>query len=250
MAEIINLPIFTDVNLQGYYRLESNLNDSSSKGRTLTAVNALNYIDFKYGKGYTQNNNKINYLKINNTMGITGGAMSMGCWFMDVATETSGVDHGIICQADATTSKTRFGIKKTNSYLNFSRDGFGGGGTTGIINLNWATYISTTRKTLLVLTYDGSNLRAYVDGLPVGGPTAASGNGAGYSGSVNGFFVGMFEGWAGEDTTYNANGIYDEPFILNRCLAADEILAINNETSLNSLKFYRRTRFTGSITGI
>lgn len=247
--EIKNSFLLSDTNLQGYYRLESNLKDSSTKGRTLTAVNTLTYIDYKYGKGYSQNNNKANYLKINNNMRITGGVMSMGCWFTDVATESSAGDRGILCQADATTSKTRFGICRTNGYLRFSRDGFGGGGISGAINLDWDTYIDTTKKTFLVLTYDGTNIRAYVDGV-LRGTTPASGNGNGYSGSVTGFFVGMFEGWTGEDTTYNANGIYDEPFILNKTLSAEEIQTIFADYSTNYLKQYRRTRIPGSITGL
>lgn len=247
--EIYSSFLSSDANLQGYYRLESNLKDSSTKGRTLTAVNTLTYVDYKYGKGYSQNNNKINYLKVNNTMRITGGAMSMGCWFTDVGTSNDANDHGILCQADATTSKTRFGIKRTNGYLCFSRDGFGGGGTSGAINLDWDTYVNTTKKTFLVLTYDGTNVRAYVDAV-LRGTVAASGNGNGWTGSVNGFFVGMFEGWTGEDTTYNANGIYDEPFILNKTLSLGEIETVFADYSTNYLQQYRRTRIPGSITGI
>lgn len=224
MPQLLDTYIFNDANLQGYWKLESNLNDSSKVGATLTGINTVAYTTGKWSTGYTQSNNKTNYLRSTSSFNVDGGAMSMGCWFKDVGTETGVTERGIMSQVNIT-SKTRFGIACQGTNLYFGRDGIGGGGTPGSVLVPWSTYTSTSIFRLYVLTYDGSTIRAYVDGNFVGS-AAASGNGAGYAGAVTGFGVGIFQGWAGWDTSYNANGIYDDVFIYNRELKPGEVMGL------------------------
>ena len=151
--EFYGTSLLTDANIQGYYRLESNLSDSTTNARTLTGNGSTAYTTGKFGNAYTQSNNKVNYLNVANSMGVDGGNMSMGVWFKDVGTENAGTERGIMSQVNIT-SKTRFGIRRLGTNLVFGRDGVGGGGTAGAVTVDWSTNVSQANYNLLVLTYD------------------------------------------------------------------------------------------------
>lgn len=225
MPELTTNSLAQSSNLQGYYRLESNLNDSSGNSRTLTGVNTVAYDSpAKFGNGYHQSNSKTNYLRINNAMNVNGGAITIGGWFKNVNTESSG-DRGIVCQVNIS-SNVRYGIRRNGTNLVFSRDGVGGGGTPGSVSVDWSSHISSSEYVFLTISYDGVSVRGYVNGDQVGSAVAASGNGNGFAGAVSGFGVGIFQGWAGWDSTYAANGRYDDFFIFDRALTTTEINGI------------------------
>lgn len=246
--ELNKLPFLTDANLQGYYRFELNIDDTTPNARNLIYYGAApGYSDGVFGAAYDKVNNN-DFLYVNNAMGVDGGAITIGCWFKEVATQTT-KDSGIVCQVNINTD-TRYAILRQNTNLVFMRDGIGGGGTAGRVILTWATYISVTKFSHLVLTYDNTNVKAYIDGEYIG-QAAASGNGAGYAGSVTGFGVGAIEGWngwAGTGGPYCSNGIYDDVFIMNRAMTADEIYELYYGVLLEN-RVYRRTRLPGAVTG-
>jgi len=72
-------------------------------------------------------------------------------------------------------------------------------------------------------TYDGANLRLYVNGVLRAGPTAASGNG-----SVSGFDGFKISGLVEYDTLMNLSGIFDEWGVWNRALIQQEITDLYN----------------------
>ena len=246
-----NHPLITDANLQGYWKFEENLTDSSGNGHTLTPNGTPTYQnDGKYDyvnflQRYTQVTQGY-YALISDGMNVDGGDITMCVWFRDFTTRT-GTDSGIIGQANIT-SHTRYAISRDSAGtgLIFYRGGIGGGGTEGKITLTWATYISTTTWAHLSLTYDGTNVKAYVNGNYIN-QAAASGDGSGCGGSATGFGVGITSGWDGwTGPKYCAMGHYDEAVVFNRALTAEEISSIYNFQLLNNRR-YRRIRLPGSI---
>jgi len=218
-------PLTNDANLKAYFRFENNLNDTTAGGHTLTGVGTVTYVASKFNNGYSQNNSMSNYCYIADSLDVNGGAITMGVWFKDVATDYTNIsDRGLVSQVN-TNTKTRYGIKSTSSNLVFVRDGIGGGGTKGTVQVTWTNYISTAVYKLFVLTYDGTNVIGYVNGVSVG-QAAASGDGDGWPGSVTALGVGTFQGWQGWDPTYSANGLYDDVFVFNRALTPTEVLEL------------------------
>lgn len=244
--EFANSSFIFDANLSANYKFEDNLTDSSGDGRTLTGVGTVAYTTGLFGKAYTQSNSKNNYLYTSNSMDVDGGAITMGCWFKDVGTEyTATSARGLLSQVN-TNTKTRYGILAQSSNIYFGRDGVGGGGTSGSVAVPWTSYMSNASFNNLILTYDTTNICGYINGEFLG-QAPASGNGAGYAGSVTGFGVGIFQGWAGWDTTYSANGIYDDVFVENRAFSASEVASYYADSVYNYLVLPRRNRFLGSI---
>lgn len=202
--------------------LNGNSTDSSGNGFNLSEVGSGGtYIQGKFGKSFDQNGSN-NYLKYSGSIGIDGGNITMNIWVKDVATSSGAGGHGFLCLGN-TTSKTRYAITKDGaSNLLFLRDGFGGGGTGGAVTVTYSSYVTTTKYTLLTLTYDGTNVKGYADGVYLG-QAAASGNGNGYAGSETAVSVGRLQGWDGFTYDYGADAIYDEPTIENRAWSPEEV---------------------------
>ena len=223
--EFYSSTLTNDANLKAYYRFENNLNDTTAGGHTLTGVGTTTYVASKFNNGYSQNNTQSNYCTIADSLDVDGGAITMGVWFKDVATDyTSTFDRGLVSQVN-TNTKTRYGIKSSGGNLEFTRDGIGGGAIRGTVSVVWTNYVSTTEYKLFVLTYDGTNVAGYVNGFLVG-QTNASGNGDGWPAATTGFGVGSFEGWNSWESTYSAIGLYDDAFVFNRALTPTEVLEL------------------------
>ncbi len=220
--ELYSTYLLSDPSLEGYYRFSSNVNDSSSKGRNLSITGSANYTTGVFGNAYTQNSSFSNWLYINNSMGVDGGAITLGIWVKDVNTTSSGYSWSNFIHQRNLTSNTSYGIGMDKSgqptSLIFARSKEYVG--SDAITVNWSTYVSTSTFRFYVLTYDGTYLRAYVDGELVAEPIPASGNGSGGGGSTQ-FRIGSGQGWDG--FTYAANAIYDDAFVLSRALGEDEV---------------------------
>lgn len=230
MPELYNTPLFSDANLIAYYRLA---NTSDSKGSfTLTNYNSVGFATGKFGNGANYgaaNTNK--YLGTTNTLGINGGAMSMSLWWQNNGTVVGHQMLDVAVQGN-TSSKIMYRINYDNrsggSKYKFYRNGFGGmaSGTTGEIIID--AIPATSGYDHLVLTYDGTTLKGYLNGKLVGS-AAASGNGAGWSGMAGGFLLGAVMAWDGWKT-YDPGGFYaslsgvlDDVAVFNRALTAAEV---------------------------
>jgi hypothetical protein len=221
MAELYTTSLFSDANLKAYYRLESGaLTTDSKNGFTLTNNNSVGEDMGKYGGAAdfgTANTNKS--LSIANDLGITGGAITITGWYRPNTDIGNGGVWIFTAQEDSGTSVQyaieyrRSGATRTLVFRRY-RQG---------IAANEITYnvdLGTTSYRHIVLTYDGTNLRGYLDGSLVAGPTAFSGNGTGVT--ADSFSIGNQRGLA------SGNGFYssidaDDVAVFSRALTADEI---------------------------
>ena len=115
------------------------------------------------------------YVIKNSDLGITGGVITLSIW-VKLNAEISSGEWCFVSQIDAGTH-VKYAIDyKYNSgtrQLSFYR-------TRYTVVDNQATYnitLGTSNWYHLVLTYDGSNVKGYVNGVLQAGPTASSGNG-------------------------------------------------------------------------
>ena len=85
--------------------------------------------------------------------------------------------------------------------------------------------LGTTNWNHIVYTYDGTNIRGYINGSLVAGPTAASGNG---SSAQSDFFSIGADRASGSGQSF-FSGLIDEVSCFNRALSLSEIQTIYNE---------------------
>lgn len=241
MAELNTLTtLLADGNLKAYYRL-ANTSDSGSGGFTLTNNNSVPFVSAKYSNGAdfgSSNTNKS--LTINNNLGITAGNVSISCWVKLKAEIGSGT-WGLVGQEGRQIGGDEW-IRYQIGYeynggarrLRFSRVKNDVADQTA----NYTITLGTSSWHHLVLTYDGTNLRGYVDGTLQAGPTAASG----FGGSANGhseFSIGASPSGtntAGEVENY-ASAIIDDVAVFNRVLNSTEVTSLYTDPQLTSPAF-------------
>lgn len=81
MAELNSTSLLSDANLQAYWRLEDNGNDSSSNSNTLTPRNSAPYAAAKYGQGLDLTLASSHYADANDSASLSfTGDFSISCW--------------------------------------------------------------------------------------------------------------------------------------------------------------------------
>jgi len=157
------------------------------------------------------------YVIKNSDLGITGGVITLSIW-VKLNAEISSGEWCFVSQIDAGTH-VKYAIDyKYNSgtrQLSFYRTRY------AVVD-NQATYnitLGTSNWYHLVLTYDGSNVKGYVNGVLQAGPTASSGNGT--SGGSDCFAVASEGG-----TVFHANATLFDARCYNRVITDNEISEI------------------------
>lgn len=235
MAELITTSLFRETTLKAYYRCESGVLtiDSSGNGYTLTNNNTVGEATGKYGIAAdlgASNSNK--YLSVANNFGIDGGVITMNLWFR-TASATQAGDHPALAALYSGNTKTEYGIT------------IGGVGITGwrlkagtAYQETTAVVISANTWYMATLTYDASYIRFYLNTVLVGGPTAASGNGADTQSNL--FTIGRRA-----DTTAIAyqSGYVDDVVVSNTVFKGTQIEELYNDTVINYIKGRPRNRY-------
>jgi hypothetical protein len=158
-------------NLKAYYRFIDDATittDFSGNGYTLTNTGTTATIAGQFNNAADfGSSNSTKMLNVNDAMGIDGGAISIVCWVKVLGFPTAGNTVNPVHQVNDT-SKTEYMIKFFRTKTGVSQDGVGyfnyDPGTT-----DWHHY---------ALTYDGTNIRGYIDGTLQLSPVAVSGNGS------------------------------------------------------------------------
>lgn len=224
MATLRSTLLFNDANLKAYYEHSAGalLVDSSPNGNTLTNNNTVAEGTGKYGGGAdfsATNTNKS--LSVASNLGIDGGVISIVGWFQLKAEISSG-NWYFAFQESATTDVGYFfdyaynGGSRTLTFWRI-REGIDTVGYTHSITMG------TTDKYHLGLTYDGTNVRAYLNGSLIGTSASATGSG---TGGVSAFRIGAAAGGA----VGFASIISDDVAVFNRVLTADEIANLASDT--------------------
>lgn len=218
MAELNSLSaLLADPNLKAYYRGE-NFNDTTANAFNLTNSTGTSNVPAKFSNGISGDGVDDNVF-ITNNLGIDGGAISMSLWVKPNSEIASG-QWGLICQTSAT-SKVRYEIfyeyNGGTRQVRFNRvkNNVGTEGGTSSITMG------TSAFTHLVLTYNGTTLKGYVNNVEVLN-TSASGSGA-TTGNSSLILLARDNG----DNTINqqdySNVILDDVAIFNDALTTDEI---------------------------
>jgi hypothetical protein len=212
-------------NLVAYYKLDESsgdASDSSGNGYTLTNTNTVGYATALINNGAdfgTANTNKV--LTRASNLGITNGACSISIW-VKLRTEIASGTYGFIQKSNATnhvayiisyeynggTRRLAFNRQRQNTSNNY---------------VNYTTTLGTSNWNHLVLTYDGTTLTGYLNGVSVGTPLNTSGDGA--SGGDNTVDIGH----ANEQFSTSYSSMYaDEVGIWSRALSASEVTSLYN----------------------
>ena len=211
----------------------NDVNDSTGNAYTLTNVGTVPFnpglID-DAADGGTGNSTK--WLRVDNDLGITNGAITMTVW-VKMNAEISTGTQAVLMKGDSGTN--------VMNYISYDYNG----GTRRIIwnrqRQNTANDIITFNATLgttnwnqIVYTYDGSNLRGYLNGSLVAGPTAYSGNGAGAG--IDIFEIMGHNNIAGNPqySVLELSGLADETSVLATALSANWITTEYNNQNDNA----------------
>lgn len=187
-VELNSTSLLNDPTLRAYYRAE-NVNDTTINSYTLTNNNsvAFNAAKFNNGADFGTTVNGTKSLSINSDIGITSGNITISCW-VKLATEIAAESgYYYLVNKSSTTNVAyiiRYAYNSGSPRLEFIRSRVG----TANDQINYTVTLGTTNFYHLVLTYDGSYIRAYVNGSQVGSDTASTGTGA--SGGVDKLYIG------------------------------------------------------------
>lgn len=235
MGELKTLrTLLADANLIAYYKLED-VNDSKAS-YTLTNNNSVTFPAGKFSNGAslgTSNTNK--YLSVNNDMGITSGAVSISLWVKILTAPGTNVLYALFERGDAGvdvrhwikyidsggTKKVQFNRQRENTANDF---------------VDYNVDLGTSEWKHLVLTYNGTTIRGYLNGVDVGN-AASSGNGA--SGvDIDYTYIGAQRTQTPSVAQY-ASAIIDDVSIWNRALTAAEVALIFKENRSNFFQIFK-----------
>ena len=160
-------------NIVAYYKLD-NVNDSVAS-YTLTNNNSVTFDTGLIGNGMNlgaSNTNKS--LSTSNTLGINGGAISISLWVKVLTPVTSG-NYFDLCVQGNVTSDVYYLLRYYNNSgvltVIARREKYGVGSS----EVNSIVDLGTTNWNHLVLTYDTTTVKLYVNGSLIGG-LSGSGN--------------------------------------------------------------------------
>lgn len=214
MAEINSLGIIFGGNLQGYWRMEDNWNDSSANGYNLTANNSPTFSTGKYGKAGTfasasSQSASIAYSSCPNI--IISGSQTWSCWVNQTTTSSYQTLMGI-SQSGGTDSRGLVSSVDSNQNFYFTLNGL----TTNTQATGYNS-ITTGVWTHVCGVYNTatSTLKLYVNGVEVDSKTA--------SGSPTAITSGTFSLGRRGDAAVFLNGSLDDAAIFNTALTAGEV---------------------------
>ncbi|MEK6626040.1 MAG: LamG domain-containing protein, partial [Bdellovibrionota bacterium] len=204
-----------DANTVGLWHLEEQtgagayLKDSSGNGYNGTPTNGPTIVQGKIGKAWNFDGTN-DYVTVADNNGLTNSSKTLEAWVKLSALGTNDLIAGKAEEEWLTYSAT-------DTSCASSKFGFAVANTTP----TWACASSITSPVTgqwyhLVGTYDGTNIRLYVNGVLEGGPTAQTTS----PNSTAPFDIGSYSGGA---TTYAVAAAIDEVRLSNSARTADEI---------------------------
>lgn len=202
--------LFNHANIQEYYTLEDVNADKNANNLTNNNTVAFNPGRFtNAADAGASNTNKS--LTIASKLGYGGGAYSILFWFKQHAEVTTD-NHTLIDVEDDTSDSllfVRYSYNGGNPVLFFTRDKSG----VAAEGPSYSTALGTDWHGI-ALTYDGTSIRGYLDGVLVAGPTAASGNGTNAVAAAFGIFKRV------RDDNEYTSGLIDDVGLFNAEISA------------------------------
>lgn len=210
--ELYTSSLYSDANLQGYWRLENNFTDETANNNDLTNRNSTAFATAKFGSGADFESGSLQYADIAHASqtNLNGtGSKTISCWFKP---ESIGVNHVLVSKDNAVAEGYLLYITSGNNPRFIGR-----GLTTNTLVTSTET-VSAGSWYHVVGVYDssGSKLKIFVNGVKTevtaSGTTAAS--------SVP-FAIGAREKGGTQDL--HADGILDDVAFFDRALTDTEV---------------------------
>ena len=205
-----------------------NLTSIGTTGPTSTDGAIYDATDYGAVKHSTSGSSLSRAQKVDNDMGIHGGAYTMQLLVRansGITGSGTNVD-GLLTITDAQTGWRPIILTdpKNGANLTYFQSGIGGG-VTGALSI--PNPIGTTEYEYLTMTYDGSILKAYHDGVEVGSMTVTGTPSGGFN-PHDGVVVGCLPGWNGIDQLYDSLHDIDEVRISAQVKSPEWIATENN----------------------
>lgn len=242
MAEVCNTSLFNSANLKADYEFEV-LTTDSKNGNTLTNTGTVTQGTGRYGYSAdfgSSNSSKV--LSLSAPLQTVTYPWSIAFWVKLYSYSSQGPSALVYNGTDA----NGYGIMITDG-------GAGAGNKLGFLvgGLGWGdlgyTFSDTNWHHIVVIKEStGTGVKSYVDNTYV----AQSAETRDGNTPADKFTIGAM--YNGASVIRYANCQIDSVGIFDRALTADERTELYTDPSstVNSLKFYRRTRIPGSITGV
>ena len=213
-------PLKQSSGLVGYWKLEDVNDSKGSNTFTNTGTVAFNAAKFNNGAD-TGASNSSKYLHVSNNLGIDGGNITIVGWFK----QSGSAGEAAIVQQTSANNHVYNAIftnwSGTTNRLAFARGRYNTATDALLVDQDLGTSVFHQ----LAMTYDGTNIRGYIDGSLVGTPTASSGNGA--SGGSDSFNIGQYISSSGAGGDW-WGGIADDVAVFSRALTNTEIANLYN----------------------
>lgn len=227
MAELSATSLFGSANLKAYYKLEVGALTTDEKAAyALTNTNTVGDTasgQFGGAADFSDaNTNKS--LRVTDNMGIDGGAITMAGWFKIRTAPSSGASPILIGHSSDTSDVAFYLFYNNNGgtlRLRFMREKVNVGDETADYNVD----LGTADWHHLAFTYDGTDIKGYLDGAEVA-TTTASGNGN-FVGVTSGVAIGAHPNLGGNFASTYA----DDVAIFNAALTPTQILELYNPVS-------------------
>lgn len=210
-VELGSTYLLNDVTLAAYYKLE-NTDDQTSNNYDLTNNGTTTFAAAKFNDGadFGTTVNGVKSLSIASSLGISSGTMSVSLWVKLRTEITASAGYYYFVDKASTTNVEyiiRYNYNNGTPRLEFVRNRMGAGEDM----VTYDVTLGTSDFYHLVMTYDGTSIRAYVNGALVGSPVASSGVGS--SGGADKMYIGAKIVGASTTQTdlYTSNGSFSVP---------------------------------------
>lgn len=226
MAELYQTSLLSDANLKAYYRFESGAltTDSSGENHTLTAISDPAEITGKFGGAVSLDGDDAYSITDHADLKPTG-VFTIGAW---IKPTTIGITHGIFQSYSSFSNIAGIALAISNSDNKFYF--YSGKNTGAVLNTDYKQIVSSTEVSVnnwyfVVVTWDGTSLRIYVDGSLDTTPVAWA-FGPAYA-ATNYVRIGCLNA-TGTNNNF-LTGYLDDVFLLNgTALTSDQIQSLYN----------------------
>ncbi len=210
-VELSTLPLASDANLQGYWKLEANGNDSGPNGYNLTANGSPSFVTGKFGNAVDLESTSSQNLSIADgscpNLEISGSKTWM-CWFKPESISTQVILGKV-------TGASGVQIFFTTTYIQFYHNGTA---TNGTVSSSAPLIAGQWYHVAGIYDSSAGKLRLYLNGVLVSEVTATGTSSDGNSP----FYIGR------NDEGNYFDGIIDDVAIFNRALTDAEVSTLYN----------------------
>lgn len=224
----------------GYWKLdESSGNAADSAGGSLTLTNngTTGYVSALVNNGADGGaTNTTKYFNRTSNLGVTG-SLSLSVW-VKLTTEITSGTYGLIFLDGTSTSTAIYITYEYNSGTRrvvFTRARSG----TAFDNITYNVTLGTSNWHNLVLTYDGSTVKGYVDNVATS-TVASSGNGA-TPDVTQGFGIMASRQYVTGVISEHTSGLFDEVGVWSKELTTTEVADLYNNRNGNQYPFLNYT---------